>query len=481
MASRRSFLATVCLILLLLLTLLGGALVEARPVPRSPHRNAPRRHLWTTDTPESSVDGHPNTWHAHRKLGEKGKAPKNATKKGVQFDVGSFGAAGDGQTDDTGAFQNAWSQACSSAKPAVLLVPAGKSYLVKETSLSGPCKSKVTFKLEGTLVAPEDKSDWSKEGHPHWISFSNVDGLTVTGKGAMDGKGKSSWENSCRRNHKMPCTFAPAALTFSSCNHLKVESIKLLNAPQIHLWVEFCSDVTLSRLTIASPGNSPENDGIHVAHSDGVRILGAKIKAGDDCISVALGTKNLYATKIECGPGHGISVGSLGKGNTRAEVSNVTIDGAHVSGTLFGARIKTWQGGTGYARDIKFLNMVMNKVKNPIVIDQNYCTTSDPSKPKACGQDSKAVEISNVEFSNIRGTSVNSDAIRLHCSEAFPCRGVVLRDIDLKTRGGGEKDAATSTCENAVLGETSNVSPAPCSSVATKEDLVPLGSEEDDV
>jgi hypothetical protein len=125
--------------------------------------------------------------------------------------------------------------------------------------------------------------------------------------------------------------------------------------------------------------------------------------------------------------------------------------------------------------------MVMNKVKNPIVIDQNYCTTSDPSKPKACGQDSKAVEISNVEFSNIRGTSVNSDAIRLHCSEAFPCRGVVLRDIDLKTRGGGEKDAATSTCENAVLGETSNVSPAPCSSVATKEDLVPLGSEEDDV
>ncbi|XP_034581022.1 polygalacturonase ADPG2 [Setaria viridis] len=479
MASR-SLLATVCLLLLLLLTLLGSTLVEARPAPRSPHRNAPRRHLWTTNAPEGSADGYPNTWYAHRKLGEESKPPKNATTKGVQFDVGSFGATGDGQTDDTGAFQNAWAQACSSEQPAVLLVPAGKSYLVKETSLSGPCKSKVTFKLEGTLVAPEDKSGWSKQGHPHWVSFSNVDSLTVTGKGAMDGKGKTSWKNSCRRNHKMPCTFAPAALTFSSCNHLKVENIKLLNAPQIHLWVEFCSDVTLSRLTIASPGNSPENDGIHVAHSDGVRILGAKIKAGDDCISIAMGTTNLYATKIECGPGHGISVGSLGKGSTRAEVSNVTIDGAHVSGTLFGARIKTWQGGTGYARDIKFLNMVMDKVKNPIVIDQNYCTTSDPSKPKACSQkESAAVEISNVEFSNIRGTSVNRDAIRLHCSEAFPCRGVVLRDIELKTRGGDEKNAATSTCENAVLGETSNVSPAPCSSAATKEDLVPLGSEED--
>ncbi|RCV13486.1 LOW QUALITY PROTEIN: hypothetical protein SETIT_2G350500v2 [Setaria italica] len=455
MASRRSLLATVCLLLLLLLTLLGGALVEARPAPRSPHRNTPRRHLWTTDAPEGSADGYPNTC----------KPPKNATAKGVQFDVGSFGAAGDGQTDDTGAFQNARSQACSSAQPAVLLVPAGKSYFVKETSLSGPCKSKVTFKLEGTL------SGWSKQGHPHRVSFSNVDSLTVTGKG------KTSWKNSCRRNHKMPCTFAPAALTFSSCNHLKVENIKLLNAPQIHLWVESCSDVMLSRLTIASPGNSPENDGIHVAHSDGVRILGAKIKAGDDCISIAMGTTNLYATKIECGPGHGISVGSLGKGSTRAEVSNVTIDGAQVSGTLFGDQDVA--GGHGYARNIKFLNMVMNKVKNPIVIDQDYCTTSDPSKPKACSQkDSAAVEISNVEFSNIRGTSVARDASRLHCSEAFPCRGVVLRDIDLKTRRGGEKNATTSTCENAVLGETSNVSPAPCSSAATKDDLVPLGSED---
>uniref|UniRef100_K4A1H6 Pectate lyase superfamily protein domain-containing protein n=1 Tax=Setaria italica TaxID=4555 RepID=K4A1H6_SETIT len=402
---------------------------EAQTIARFRHRHgfaalAPRHGL---PAPPAAPNA---AWRRPR------RSASSAT--GVQFDVGSFGAAGDGQTDDTGAFQNARSQACSSAQPAVLLVPAGKSYFVKETSLSGPCKSKVTFKLEGTL-----------QGHPHRVSFSNVDSLTVTGKG------KTSWKNSCRRNHKMPCTFAPAALTFSSCNHLKVENIKLLNAPQIHLWVESCSDVMLSRLTIASPGNSPENDGIHVAHSDGVRILGAKIKAGDDCISIAMGTTNLYATKIECGPGHGISVGSLGKGSTRAEVSNVTIDGA------------------------QFLNMVMNKVKNPIVIDQDYCTTSDPSKPKACSQkDSAAVEISNVEFSNIRGTSVARDASRLHCSEAFPCRGVVLRDIDLKTRRGGEKNATTSTCENAVLGETSNVSPAPCSSAATKDDLVPLGSED---
>jgi len=37
------------------------------------------------------------------------------------------------------------------------------------------------------------------------------------------------------------------------------------------------------------------------------------------------------------------SIGSLGKGNSRALVSNVLIDTASLSGTTNGARIKTWQ------------------------------------------------------------------------------------------------------------------------------------------
>ncbi|PAN20976.1 hypothetical protein PAHAL_3G427100 [Panicum hallii] len=461
MASR-TLLATTCLLVLLFLTTLGGALVEAHQGPRSPHRKvAPRRGLSTTaNAPESSssADGY-------------------ATENATTFDVGSFGAAGDGKTDDTAAFQEAWTQACSSAQPAVVLVPAGQSYILKETNLTGPCKSRVTFQLEGTLVAPEDKSGWGNPGHPRWIKFTGVDGLTVAGEGAMDGRGKSSWRNSCRTNHTMPCTFAPAALTFASCSNVEVEGITLLNAPQIHLLLERCRDVTLSRLTISSPSDSPENDGIHVGHSDGVRILGAKIKAGDDCLSVATGTTNLYATRIECGPGHGISIGSLGRGNSRAEVSNITVDGARVSGTLFGARIKTWQGGSGYARGIRFLNMAMDKVKNPIVIDQSYCTTSDPSNTSACDHkqsQSSAVQVSDIVFSKIRGTTVARDAIRLHCSQASPCRDVVLRDVQLKTRKRGKKNAATSTCENTLLAESSNVSPAPCSSATTKKDFVTL-------
>lgn len=37
-----------------------------------------------------------------------------------------------------------------------------------------------------------------------------------------------------------------------------------------------------------------------------------------------------------------------------------------------GARIKTWQGGKGYARTITFENIIINSSDNPIIIDQFY-------------------------------------------------------------------------------------------------------------
>ena len=102
--------------------------------------------------------------------------------------------------------------------------------------------------------------------------------------------------------------------------------------------------------------------------------------AGDDCISIENGTHNLHVSKVVCGPGHGISIGSLGDDGSRAEVSGITIDSVQLHGTTNGARIKTYQGGSGYARDIAFQNMVMSGVRNPIIIDQNYCDKAKPCR-----------------------------------------------------------------------------------------------------
>jgi galacturan 1,4-alpha-galacturonidase len=391
----------------------------------------------------------------HRKLGEKTKPSQDA-----EFNVVSYGAVGDGQTDDTQAFEKTWTKVCSSSTPATMLVPKEKTFLVKQTTFSGQCKSSVRFKLDGTLVAP-DRSTWPKENIRKWIVFSNVDKLTVTGDGTMDGKGELWWKNSCRVHKNLKCTEAPTVLLRSKCNHLKVEDIKLLNSQQMHMSVEDCKDVILKNVKIVAPGDSPNTDGIHIARTKDIQVLDCNIKTGDDCMSIETGTENLYASGITCGPGHGISVGSLGDKNSEARVSNVTVYKAHLVGTTNGARIKSWQGGKGYAKDITFEDIIMDKVKNPIIIDQNYCYMDDPLKPKACKKQTSAVELSNIQFKNIRGTTTTKEAIKLDCSETIPCHDLVLQDVKL-TFSGHDKGSVTSTCNNAKLKKLDNVVPKTC-------------------
>ena len=67
------------------------------------------------------------------------------------------------------------------------------------------------------------------------------------------------------------------------------------------------------------------------------------MSAGDDCISIQTGCKNVLIHDVNCGPGHGISIGSLGIDGTRACVSNITVKDVKIHDTMTGVRIKTWQ------------------------------------------------------------------------------------------------------------------------------------------
>lgn len=66
-------------------------------------------------------------------------------------------------------------------------------------------------------------------------------------------------------------------------------------------------------------------------------------------MSIENGTHDLHATRVVCGPGHGISIGSLGDDNSRAEVSGIYIDTVQLYGTTNGARIKTWQVSASFS------------------------------------------------------------------------------------------------------------------------------------
>ncbi|CAI0404645.1 unnamed protein product [Linum tenue] len=343
--------------------------------------------------------------------------------------VDRFGAKGDGRWDDTQAFEKAWKAACSSTGPTtVFAVPKKKIYLLKPITFAGPCRGTRVVQIFGTIKASRDMKDYENDRR-HWIKFESLQNFRVKGGGTIDGNGQIWWQNSCKVNTRLPCKDAPNAVTFYECNNIIVSNLKFRNSQKMHVSFDKCADVKVVRLFVAAPENSPNTDGIHVTATQNIQISRCVIKTGDDCISIVSGSRNVKATDITCGPGHGISIGSLGAGNSGAQVSDVVVNRAILTGTSNGVRIKTWQGGSGYARNIQFQNIAMNNVTNPIIIDQNYCDRDEP-----CHEQASAVRVSNVMYKNIKGTSASKVAINLECSKSVRCHEIVMQDVSLASQ-----------------------------------------------
>ncbi|PKI78118.1 hypothetical protein CRG98_001446 [Punica granatum] len=205
---------------------------------------------------------------------------------------------------------------------------------------------------------------------------------------------------------------------------------------------------------VTAPGTSPNTDGIHVSLSTGVTILSSKIGTGDDCVSIGPGAKNLWIENVACGPGHGISIGSLGKEAQEDGVQNVTVKTATFTGTQNGVRIKSWaRPSTGFARNILFQHIVMTNVQNPIIIDQNYCPNNN-----GCPNKESGIKISDVTYQDIHGTSATKVAVKLDCSSTYPCKQIKLENVKLTYRN----QVAQASCANAKGTTAGSVQPSSC-------------------
>ena len=118
----------------------------------------------------------------------------------------------------------------------------------------------------------------------------------------------------------------------------------------------------------------------------------------------------------------------------------MTLTNAVLSGSDNGVRIKSWaRPSNSFVTNVLFQNIIMSNVKNPILIDQNYCPNN-----KGCPTHSSGVKISKVTYRNIKGTSATPEAITFDCSSTKPCTGIRLQDIKLTYNN----KAATSSCNN---------------------------------
>nr|POF08893.1 polygalacturonase [Quercus suber] len=72
---------------------------------------------------------------------------------------------------------------------------------------------------------------------------------------------------------------------------------------------------------------------------DSFQRIGSLTVSGDDCISIGDGTQDVTVNQVTCGPGLGISIGSLGRYQNEQLVSGIRVIGGTLSSTTNDVRI----------------------------------------------------------------------------------------------------------------------------------------------
>eukprot|EP00253_Pinus_taeda_P017289 PITA_17289 len=279
---------------------------------------------------------------------------------------------------------------------AVLQVPLGKTFLINPVTFLGPCKSHISVEITGTIVAPNKQSAWNSDELNLWIRFYAISGLTIEGGGVIDGQGQDWWSKSCKVNKQQ-------AMTISRCSNVLIKNLQFVNSQRMHLVVVDSSDIQLNGLQIQAPEQSPNTDGIHLQRVKNAQINNCVIQTGDDCISISSGSSTITMKNIKCGPGHGISIGSLGKNGEEAKIDDILVQNITFVETSNGARIKTWQ--------------------------------------------SSAVQIQDVTYRNIQGTSSTDVAVNFSCSKTVACTGITLTNVEITSTTANK---VKSVCANAL-------------------------------
>ena len=299
----------------------------------------------------------------------------------TNFNITKYGAIPDGITSCTKAFALAITT-CSEAGGGTVYVPAGR-FLTGAITL----KSNINLNLDSGAVLifsnditeyPIVNSRWEGVQRPVYSSCvyaKNGENIAITGRGKLDGQGAFWWKMVKTNENIYP---RPKLISFDACSNVLIEGVTLINSPSWTVNPICCENVTIDKLWIKNPSDSPNTDGLNPESCTNVHISNCHIDVGDDCITLKSGTEdnarripcqNITITNCTMVHGHGgIVIGSEMSGDVR----NVTISNCIFEGTDRGIRLKSRRGRGGVIEDIRINNIVMKDVLCPFIANLYY-------------------------------------------------------------------------------------------------------------
>ena len=283
------------------------------------------------------------------------------------FNITNFSAVGDGITTNTTAIQNALN-AASTAGGGTVEIPSG-------TFLSGPLTfpSSINLQLDSGAVLqmlPYGSYPGGTSPSDFIVTASGAHDLEISGTGTIDGQGNGWWTNNLSTSER------PVIFAFSKCNRVLIQNVLLQNSPSMHLTFKNATgNVTLRGMTINTPGNSPNTDGVDLIGTNCL-VQNCNISDGDD--NIALGStggtcSGIMITNCIFGSGHGLSIG----GNTLSGVSNLIVGACSFTGTQYGIRMKSDNassspGAGGIVQNLYYSNLAMTNVTVGAIVIYSY-------------------------------------------------------------------------------------------------------------
>ncbi len=373
------------------------------------------------------------------------------------LDVRRFGACGDGQHNDTAAIQAAI--ACCPAGGRVF-VPAG-------TYLTGPLFLKSGLRLdfeEGAVltllsdrkqipVLPGLITHWDEKGETDFGSWEGnpldsfaslitgieVENVTITGRGTLDGGGGDWWVKPKERRG----AWRPRLFFLNRCRNVTVHGLSFRNSPAWNIHPAYSRDLRFLDITVTAPAVSPNTDGFDPESCENVLLCGAHFSVGDDCIAIKSGkiymastrhtpTRNVRICHCLMEDGHGgVTVGSEMSGG----VQDVVVDHCLMRHTDRGLRIKTrrGRGKEGVIDGIVFRDIRMERVRTPLCCNAMYFCDPDGHTPYVQTRtklpvDDRTPRVGTLRFERVTASDADACAGYFLGIPEMPCERIEMTD-----------------------------------------------------
>jgi polygalacturonase len=295
----------------------------------------------------------------------------------TNFNVTSFGAFGDGVSNNATAIQSAINAAASVGGGTVVVAAVG----ILTNYLSGPIvmSNNVCLQINGgTKLQMFPMNIWTKisTASTPFISGNNLHDVAISGSGTIDGNAgfsagsTSNWWGKSGSNN--PEATRPQFLNINSTTNLLVQGVTLQNPPMSHfVFKSNDTNVTIQGIVINTVTNSPNTDSEFTCEN--MLIRSCTITCGDD--DLVTSGADITISNCTFNSGHGLSIGSF----TTSGMNNLLVSNCTWIGTEYGIHLKSDRGRGGLVQNLTYQDLIMSNVNFVVAIYSYYIEIGAPS------------------------------------------------------------------------------------------------------